>query len=143
MSSLAGLRHIKLNPKHQFGDVTKISRELLELVDKLCSVIPYNDFIITSGYRPADGGSQHSQGLAIDIVFDSSMPLMDIYLAAERLNFNGIGVYPHWRIAGKEVGGLHLDMRGLPVARWMGVLESGKQVYQGLNKSNLKKYGVS
>ena len=97
---------------------------------------------------------------AVDIIvpkFKGS--LLDLYLTAERFNFNGVGLYNGWKYKGKVVGGLHLDMRLLDVEadgtfyyrtnRWLGVStpvkKRGKlvasQKYHAFNEANLKKHG--
>lgn len=132
------------------SDVSHLDRGLLSKADTLREALGCH-LIITSGYRPKDMGSQHALGLAIDIMApEFKGTLHDLYLAAEHLNFKGIGVYPHWHYMGVTYGGLHLDERLGKTARWMGVLPSRvtvgaavtKQEYIALNSANLKAYGV-
>lgn len=77
--------------------------------------------IITSDYRQDDPG-EHGKGLALDVVVpDYSGSIVDLYFAAERFDFKGIGIYNHWEYKGKLVGGLHLDERVTVInARWIG-----------------------
>lgn len=100
------------------------------------------EIIITSGFREGDKG-EHGLGRAVDIVVPSfGGRLFDLFLAAERFSFKGIGIYPTWTANGKVVGGLHLDTRKSPEARWMGLGSGKSQQYVALNKENLKKHGV-
>jgi hypothetical protein len=90
-------------------------------------------------------GSQHYIGQAADIMFPgkSRAELFDLYMAATRFKFGGIGLYPNWKLEGKELGGLHLDWRQAPVkALWLGAEVNGTQKYLALNTENLRKYGL-
>ncbi len=101
--------------------------------------------IVTSALREGDP-AEHGKGLAIDIIVPAyEGRLMDLYLAAERFNFGGIGVYPDWHYNGMQSGGLHVDVRMAPGkgARWTGIKDkSGKNQYLALDKSTLSKLGV-
>ena len=70
--------------------------------------------------------------------------LQDLYLMAERFNFTGIGVYPDWEVNGVVKGGLHLDIRSGPPARWTGSRNprSGSNEYGALDKQTLQKLGI-
>ena len=37
---------------------------------------------------------------------------------AEMLNFTGIGLYPQWKLNGKQRPGLHLDVREGKLSKW-------------------------
>lgn len=62
-------------------------------------------------------GSQHYLGNAADFHIEG-LTLLEQFLAAERFNFAGIGLYPFW-----EQLGLHCDVRPLtarqPGPRWL------------------------
>ena len=144
LPNFEGIRYFSpLSMVYQWGDPSKIDHGLLLKVDALRYELN-TPLIITSGYRPQDMGSQHALGLALDIMapkFTGS--LYDIYLAAEHLNFKGLGVYPDWVYMGKKLGGLHVDERiATKPSRWMGVLIQHKQEYIALNSTNLKLHGV-
>lgn len=99
---------------------------------------------ITSGFRSGDP-KEHGQGLAVDVMFPGYPgSLFDLYLAAERFGFKGIGIYPDWKYLGVTKGGLHLDMRIEKPARWTGYRNtlSGNNVYGALNKDELKRLGI-
>ncbi len=128
------------NTTDQWGDSARMDDGLLLELDifRHHLGVPIH---VTSGFRNSPG-SQHALGLAVDIVCPG-IELLDFYLEAERFNFRGIGLYPHWKLDGKVIGGLHIDRRVKAPARWMGVLDSdGDQVYIGLDKANLRNYGV-
>lgn len=100
--------------------------------------------IVTSALRQGDS-AEHGKGLAVDIMAPSyENKLLDLYIAAERFNFKGIGVYPYWQYNGSVIGGLHLDIRiAEHGARWTGVKgPDGKNQYFALDKETLQKYGV-
>ena len=66
----------------------------------------------------------------------------DLILDAARFGF-AVGYYPHWHYKGKATGGLHVDSRQIEnykQARWMGVMESDKQIYIPLTFENMLKY---
>lgn len=103
--------------------------------------------IITSDYRESDT-SMHGKGLATDIVFPEMKldKLYYLYLEAERHNFTGIGIYAHWTLDGKVIGGLHVDSRP-PVngrgARWICIKdENEKQIYLPFTWENMTRYVI-
>lgn len=98
--------------------------------------------IITSAYRQGDKGA-HGRGLAIDVIVPAFKGrLLDLYLLAEKQSWVGIGVYPAWKVDGVTVGGLHLDLRSGPPARWMGLGSDKNQTYVALDQAQLRKAGV-
>lgn len=110
--------------------------ELQNLANKV------GDLIVTSGLRTGDPG-QHGLGLAADIVVPAyAGQLLDLYITSERFSWKGIGVYPDWQYNGQVIGGLHLDLRAGPPARWMGLGRGKDNKYIALSSENLKKYGV-
>jgi hypothetical protein len=127
MESWTNLKHLRADDKiHNWGDPKKLDYFLLLFLDEFCDALK-KKIVVTSGYRPGDK-KQHGQGKAVDIVVpDWDLPLFDLYLFAERFGFSGIGLYRSWRYAGRECGGLHLDVRtetgsyspGLMGARWL------------------------
>lgn len=143
-----------------WGEPERINPELLLKLDDFRGALG-TFLIVTSGTGEIHSkNSQHYLGNAVDIVapkFKGS--LFDLYLTAERFNFNGIGLYNGWKYKGKVVGGLHLDMRPLAVEedgtlyyrtnRWLGVSSTVKkrgklvtyQKYHAFNEANLKKHG--
>jgi len=131
------------NKKHNYGDHSRISPKLLNELEDLAAWVG-QELLITSGYRPNDSSSQHRIGLAVDVVPTVAMNLLDLYLAAERFEFIGIGVYPDWSNGKQKTGGLHLDMRESAFgARWIGARNSdGKNEYVALSFDNLKKLGI-
>lgn len=140
-----GIRHFKpTGTTDDWGDASKISPKILKKVDQLRTLlgVPIH---VTSGFRKNDDGSQHALGLALDLICPG-VALNTLYTAAERIGFNGLGVYPAWHYDGKVTGGIHVDERelfGAAKARWMGVPgTTTKQEYIALNNANLRKYGV-
>ena len=125
-----------------WGNPDKINPELLYRLDKFRGLLGVPVYIncayATSGHTSR---SQHYLGNAVDVNFHNRISLLDAYIIAEKIGFNGIGLYPHWHYPG-----LHLDVRPLsidaPKARWMGVRLNNKQVYVGLNHKNMIEYGV-
>lgn len=91
---------------------------------------------VTSDFRKDDDG-QHGKGLATDLQCPK-ISLYEFYLEAEKHNFNGIGIYPHW-----NTSGIHVDsrrLRGGMGARWICIKVDGIQKYIEMNGENLKKY---
>lgn len=132
----ASIKHFSAT--EAWGDVARISPGLVRTLDQ------YRDFIdtkiiITCGTQGAHTeGSQHYLGTAVDVVFPdiSKKDLFDLFIAALRFPFNGVGMYPHW----KPYGGLHLDVRSAPSkALWLARLDGEKQVYIDFKLNELKK----
>ncbi len=101
--------------------------------------------LVTSGYRPQSQTGQHPLGRAVDVIFPKKKrtDLMDMFFAASRFNFRGVGVYPDWKLGGVPHGGLHLDVREAPAkSLWVGSDQDGKQVYLALTVEILRKSGV-
>lgn len=81
--------------------------------------------------------SKHYTGNAVDIIFPGIFPgdLPDLYFAASRFVFTGIGVYPYWEINGVRHGGLHLEIsEEKPRRLWM----RAENDYLPLTFQNLK-----
>lgn len=129
------------NKKHAYGNYDKLSQELLRELDKLAQ-LANQELLITSGYRAGDKG-QHGLGLAVDVVPSRAVPLMELFLLAERFCFKGIGIYPKWSNGSEVTGGLHLDLRSVDVgARWIGLGSGKQQPYVALTLQNLKAQGL-
>lgn len=146
------LKHFKkYGTSDKWGNPDKLDATLLLKLDDLREFMGM-PIQVTSGWRENDP-REHGKGLALDIVCPGA-DLFSFYLAAERFQFPGLGVYPHWQWDGITVGGLHVDQRVLGVrigshntefkgARWFCFKnESSVQVYTTLNKENLKRFGV-
>ena len=99
-------------------DEVKVDDELIQQLEDLYKELGCSKIIITSGYRPADTGSQHALGKAADVncwhkVGDKEERYQgrEILLAAEKVGIRGIG----W-IAGtaQSRAAVHLDTRDTP-----------------------------
>lgn len=147
----AKLKHFKRSDN--WGDPDKMSRSLLFELDAFRAFIG-RPIVVTCGTQGVHSPkSQHYQGLAVDIVFPGAKPcdLIDTFFAVARFNFNGVGLYPHWKMNGQKVGGMHLDQRvltpGQHKAQWMAIpitTPEGKvsQQYINLTRHNLIRHGV-
>lgn len=145
MTDLEWQSLIHLKESMNWGDPARMNREFLWELERFVDFLKTDIFISCGTNKTHLENSQHDQGLAVDILFPGSelSELFDIYQDASRFKFTGIGVYPHWKYEGKQIGGLHLDFRTTKYrALWMGVEEDGKQQYIALTSSNLKKYGL-
>jgi uncharacterized protein YcbK (DUF882 family) len=144
MTNFAGLKYFRPDSSDNWGDPSKISRDLLLKLNAFREFIG-KPIYVTSGYRAGNSSSEHSRGLAVDIVCPG-IPLLQLYLAAERFDFKGIGVYPNWKYQGQIVGGLHLDVRTLHTPygdRWLGIKDyKGQNQYLELSAQSLKLHGV-
>ena len=148
-SQWAGIRYFSPDSKiDNWGDTHQISGDLLLELDRLRQFIGV-PIIITSAFRSAsngnEGGSQHNIGLAADIIAPSFKgSLLDLYFAASRFEFRGIGVYRDWEHAGKKVGGLHVDVRPADHrALWFCYKDAqDTQQYIALSLETLKGFGV-
>lgn len=141
MTKWDGIRYF--NPNSQvdhWGDASRMNRELIEELDDFRDYLGF-PLYVTSAYRHLDQG-QHGKGNAVDVVCPD-IHFFDLYLKAERFDFGGIGIYPHWFWKRKNniVGGLHIDKRANH-ARWLCIKIDGKQQYFGLNYENLIDYEV-
>ena len=130
---------LKYFKKNEFSEPDKMQESILLLLDNFRDFIQ-SPLIITSDFRTDDKG-QHGGGFAVDVIaYKWNKNLIDLYLAAERFNFQGIGIYPYWRHGNKRTGGLHLDNGGrTEPARWLCMV---KNEYIALNYENLKKFNI-
>ena len=138
----------KYTPKYfkpsEFHDFDRMNSALLEELDKLREWLGSSIVITSSTDGVHEPNSQHYLGRAVDIMFpESKKTLRQIYEQCLKMKFMGIGIYPNWKYFGKEIGGLHLDIRETKVrAQWMGVRKSGKQTYIALSSQNLIQYKI-
>lgn len=140
-----GWERLKYFSKNEnWGDWTRINPKLLIELDSLREYAKVPMFIScgTQGFHAQD--SEHFKGNAVDVVLtNAKIDLLDFYFFAERFDFSGIGIYPHWSYLGTNYGGLHLDV-GDRRGRWCCSLDQqGKQKYVAINKSNLKLLGLT
>ena len=150
-------KHFKSDSKiDKWGDASKIDLDLVLRLDRLRQFLGHPIYV-TSGYRSKDM-NWHGKGKALDITVPTwDDGLFELYLAAERFSFQGLGVYRDWFFQGRLCGGLHVDSRpldGQAAARWLCVREGSeackhpidvigiKQKYVGLNQDNLYEYGI-
>lgn len=126
------------SPDEKWGDPTKMSFQLLRLLDALrryCGL----EILIHNGYA-TEGHSEHSQhyvGRAADLHIQG-LTLINQYILAEQFDFSGIGLYPFWNNPG-----LHLDVRPVkihsPYSRWVRLQDR----YATLNEHTLLRASVS
>ena len=122
-----------------WGDPDKMDPALLYELDSFRAFVGV-PMVVTSGYRtdPADA-SQHRLGKAVDVMFPTKEKpdLLNLFLAAVRFKFQGIGIYPFWTLKGREIGGLHLDVRAGRRALWMRDMRNN---YLPLNRENIQRF---
>lgn len=133
--------------KSDFFDFEKMNPILLTELAHLREIVN-SPMLITSSNDPAQGHapkSEHYKGNAVDVMFPKwNFKLYGLMQYISQCKFSGIGVYPHWQLNNKMIGGFHLDVRNSDtIAKWIGVKINGKQQYVGWNESNLKKYEIT
>ncbi len=138
------------SPDENWGEPNRMSSELVYELDAYREFIGKQIFVSCGTNKSHKRESQHPHGLAVDIMFPGHgvLDLVDLFHAALRFGFKGIGLYNHWRYDGEVIGGMHLDWR---IARhralWLGVLEPDpkvglpSQVYKNVSMVELRKYG--
>jgi len=140
MIQWTGIRYFRPDSKvDNWGDPSKMKRGLLLKLDVLRDHLGVPIFV-TSAYRPNDSG-QHGRGIAADLIAPGVRP-MDLYFAAERFGFGGLGVYRDWWWKKQEniVGGVHADDRK-GHGRWICYKDDdGIQRYKKLSMEMLEKY---
>lgn len=133
-------------PSENWGDPSRMSYELLQALDDFRDAAG-TPILVTCGTQGSHvGESQHFLGKAADIVFPNLLlpRLFDMLILASRFPaLKGIGIYPHWKVAGVTHGGLHLDVRDARTrSYWMGVPDGPSQKYVPLTAANLVTYGL-
>ncbi len=121
-------------PGEAWGVADKMAPWLIRYLDDFRDYIG-RPVVINRGYDlEAAPNSYHRTGEAVDVGVDG-YNMLDLFLAASRFPFTGIGVYPLWM----PRPGLHLDVRSgpgiLPRAFWLCL--APKQ-YIPLNTENIK-----
>lgn len=148
MDNFKGIKYFK---KSEFHRPEMMDRNFLLKLDAYRKFTDMSLLVTSSTDGLHTQDSPHYLGLAVDIIplgmKQKDKTLFQMYLDAERFGFCGIGIYPHWKYKGVEVGGLHLDHGKLfnknRARRWMGIKDqNGKQSYIALNEFNLKQYKV-
>lgn len=129
-------------PTENWGDPLRMDFIFMALLDDFRTLVGTPIFVSCGVQGAHVERSMHYLGRAADIILPKveREDLYKIVKHAQDNGFGGIGLYDHWHYHGKVTGGLHLDNRSQH-ATWMGVKESGKQVYKALSEENLIKYG--
>lgn len=123
-----------------WGDPSRISKELVLELDKFRAHIGTPVFISCGTQGTHIQGSYHYQGLAVDIIFPKHLKtrIPEYAIEALKFKFTGIGAYNTWRYKDRDTGGLHLDIRPAHMkSTWIGL---GKNVYIGFSFENFKKH---
>lgn len=94
-------------PAEKWGDPQKMDFNLIYNLDRLRRYLK-RPIIIHCGYETREKGGYHPQGKAVDCHIEG-LHVIEMYAAASRFRFGGIGVYPWWNNPG-----LHLDTRPVP-----------------------------
>lgn len=150
LSHWDGLNHFRPDSTvDHWGDPHNMDRSILVEIDKLREWLNC-PLIVTSAWRGHGGADEgklwHAAGRAVDVVAPTfEGHLLDLFFAATRFGFTGIGVYKDWEYKGKLTGGLHLDTR-YDVdhkALWFCYKDvRGIQRYVALSHQALKGFGV-
>lgn len=150
------LKYFKANSQtDSWGDVNAISDDLLLKLDDFRHYIQ-SPVIVTAGVSERGHSTKsfhykENGACAVDIIIPQcQLHPIDLIMEATRFGFTGIGYYPHWKWRDKIVGGLHLDVRPLPLqadntldyrhSRWLGVMRDGKQIYIPMTFDNVMKH---
>lgn len=140
MDNFLFVKHFKPDSTvDRWGDPSKIDGVLLQKVDAFREMLGLPVYV-TSGYREG-GPKEHGRGLALDVVVPQfTGHLLDLFFAASRFHFNGIGLYRDWKWNGIACGGLHLDNRNAAFeARWACYKDdAGVQIYTALDVATLR-----
>lgn len=144
------------SPVDQWGNPDAISDELVLILFDFRRFVRVPIYVICGTQGAHSSKSYHyidNGACAVDVAIPEwkGTPL-DLYLAAERFNFTGLGFYPDWTWKGVKANGLHLDTRPLKwdddltlnytQNRWLAYNdENGKQQYTTLSEHSLRKYG--
>lgn len=121
-----------------WGDASLIKVELVTKLDVFRGLIDTPIFISCGTQGVHAPNSFHYKGEAVDILFPKkSTP--DIPLLAKsamQCGFSGIGLYPHWKLSDREIGGMHLDIRSGKRKMWIGLAN----IYLPYSEDEVKKY---
>lgn len=149
MINWAKVKHFKST--ENWGNPTLISPELIYELDAFRQRVG-SRILISCGTQgkhcfnsfhywkrdPSDD-NEMPKGLAVDIVFpDVSAELPELFLEALKMNFMGVGIYPHWKYDDRITGGMHLDVRPTQYrATWIGL---GDGLYEQATFENIQKH---
>lgn len=145
------LRH--LTRDLNWGNPDFMNGLFMYALDSWCHFTHQDIFITPHGgtLGKHDPKSLHYLGSAIDFVVpNSDWNLFDLFISLNRIPFTEIGIYPQWRYDGHEVGGFHVGMDtrssfGSYYRKyWLGIKDKtlDKNIYLGINRKNLRQYGV-
>jgi len=134
------LKHFK--PTENWGDPSRMDLKFMQELDAFREYVNTPILIHCGTQGEHVEGSAHYMGIAADLEFPklTLAGLLDMWIAAQRFQFGGIGLYPGWRgVDGEIRGGLHLDGRKGRRALWMRE-PTPMQTYIAVNVENLRKY---
>lgn len=130
--------------RENWGDAEKMDLEFVKLLDQFRAALGLPVVIACGTQGQHEENSLHHEGRAVDVVVPKLECLMDAWIAASRLPFTGIGLYPMWRMTGRVCGGLHLEYDELsskPRKYWIGLGTSKQDMnYYAMNWENMKHY---
>ena len=143
------VKHFTQN--ENWGRPEFIASELVFILDNYRTFIGQKIVVVSGTQGTHEQNSYHPIGLAVDIAFPDARPgeSFDLWIAALRFDFQGVGYYPKIKFNGREVGGLHLDVRPKRMYKslWVGVPSDESEsrtglVYYGASIEGLKKAGA-
>lgn len=132
-----------------WGNWSLIDVRLVLELDKFRSFLNKKIVISCGTQKTHTRNSFHYQGLAVDVVIPrlGEMSFLDLFIAASRFDFHGIGLYPDWKYNGSNVPGLHLDCRqfsdtwtGKHRAHWLRVIDGDAKTYLPVKEATLRKF---
>lgn len=125
-----------------WGAPYKVHKELVFKVERLRTLSGKPTVLTCNAYSKTGHASksQHSLGTAADLRIKKAT-LLEMYILAEMLGFNGIGLYPN---NGRPF--IHVDIRDIEPyekgARWIAIGDPNNWTYIALNEENLRKYVI-
>ncbi len=137
-------KRLDRSSKHQWGDVTKIDRSVIFLLDHFLSDIMARALVTcgTQG-KHTDGSFHYASDKKLGCAIDFMVPdydrnnLPDLMFDLLRYGFGGVGIYSEWKLDQKlpAIGGFHVDTRpSLKTALWM----KDAKGYKGISLESLK-----
>lgn len=116
-----------------WGDISRIAVSLIHHLNDLAEMIGKSVIINRAlGRFEGEKEAYHKYGMGADISIPG-LSLLDQYLAAEKLNFNGLGLY---KTGTWFSPGLHVDIRPYPT-RFVCEIQKGKLIYLPLNRKSI------
>lgn len=114
-----------------WGDPDLMDSKLIHLLQNF-RMMAETPIVVSCGTQGKHAkNSAHPLGRAVDILFPEKnlSDIPELFIKATKLQFQGIGIYSHWKYNDKIIGGMHLDNQPRPTRAYWICHSDGQYIY--------------